>query len=155
MLRTTNKARGTVYSCGNGGSASTASHFVNDLMKMTGGNAVCLADNTALLTALANDASYASVFSAQLLYAARANDLLVVFSGSGDSPNILNAVKEAHELRMPVIALSGGTGGQLRNLAATQTLVVDSANMQIIEDVHLAISHMLCQAAGKPSSSTS
>lgn len=113
---------GTVFVAGNGGSAATASHWVNDLGKATkvSGRShvriMSLSDNVSWLTALANDEGYDRVFSGQLENFAGPGDVLVVISASGNSPNLLRAVELANERAMSTIALVGFDGGALRSM---------------------------------------
>ena len=115
-------AGGTVFVAGNGGSAATASHWVNDLGKATkvSGRAmmrvVCLSDNTPWLTALGNDEGYDRVFSGQLENFAVAGDLLVVISASGNSPNLVRAVELAAARSVTTVALLGFDGGALKSM---------------------------------------
>jgi len=119
-LRRTRDADGTVYVAGNGGSASTASHWTNDLGKATKASGrgymrvMCLSDNVSWLTALANDEGYEWVFSGQLENFAGPGDMLVVLSASGNSPNLLRAVDLALERGVVTVALLGFDGGALK-----------------------------------------
>jgi D-sedoheptulose 7-phosphate isomerase len=143
----------TIFFFGNGGSASTASHFVVDIAKGTrrslaagplGARFRCLAlnDNVPSVMAWANDASYDRIFAEQLRGLAVRGDVAVAISGSGNSPNVLEAVKVAHELGVTVIGLTGIGGGKLKEMADVP-LVVPSASMQHTEDVHLVVLHFL------------
>ena len=138
----------TIFFFGNGGSASTASHFVCDIGKATirgdGKRFKCLAlvDSVESVTAWANDAEYAKVFSEQLRGLAVKGDVAVGISGSGNSPNVLRAMELAHELGLRTVALTGMGGGKLKGLAEIP-IVVPSNSMQHIEDVHLLICHVL------------
>ena len=120
-LRRTRDADGTVYLAGNGGSASTASHWANDLGKATkaSGRAfmrvMCMSDNVSWLTALANDEGYERVFSGQLENFAGEGDMLVVISASGNSPNLLAAVDLAQQRGVVTVALLGFDGGALKD----------------------------------------
>jgi len=138
----------TIFFFGNGGSASTASHFVVDIGKATirGDGArfrcVALVDNVESVTAWANDAEYSRVFSEQLKGLAQRGDVAVGISGSGNSPNVLEAVKTARALGLSTVGLTGMGGGKLKDLVDVP-LVVPSNSMQHIEDVHLLICHLL------------
>lgn len=140
--------KGIIYTIGNGGSASTASHMANDLSNSVvflGANRAktfCLADNIPTITAIANDYSYDDVFSKQLHGLINKNDLLIAISGSGNSKNILNAVSYANNINTKVIAITGFDGGELKNMAKI-SINVPVNNMQISEDIHLLISHLL------------
>ncbi len=143
----------TIFFCGNGGSSSTASHFVVDIAKVTASRPApgggprrfkCLAlnDNTPSVTAWANDADYSKVFAEPLKNLASRGDVLVAISGSGNSPNVLEAVHAAKEIGVTVIGLTGIGGGKLKGLADV-ALVVPSQSMQHTEDVHLLVLHFL------------
>lgn len=137
-----------VFTLGNGGSASTASHMAADLAKNTIGpnmrrfHVVSLNDNTATLTALANDLGYENVFSEQLKNLIRAGDVLIAISASGKSPNVVNAVRYAQERSAEVAAVLGFDGGTAAVLADL-AIVVPSDHYGIIEDVHLVINHII------------
>jgi D-sedoheptulose 7-phosphate isomerase len=138
----------TIFFFGNGGSASTASHFVVDIGKATirgdgkRFRCVALVDNVESVTAWANDAEYAKVFSEQLKGLAVPGDVAFGISGSGNSPNVLEACKVARTLGLSTIGLTGMGGGKLKDLVDVP-LVVPSNSMQHIEDVHLLVCHLL------------
>lgn len=121
-LRRARDEGATIFVAGNGGSASTASHLVNDLSKAARGphaptlRVVGLADNIAWLTALANDEGYERVFAGQLENLARPGDVLLLISASGNSPNLLRAVEHARDAGVETIALLGFDGGALRSM---------------------------------------
>ena len=137
-----------VFVVGNGGSAATASHFAVDLGKGASLNAerrfrvLSLTDNVPWLTALGNDLSYEDVFVEQLKNYARAGDLLLAISGSGNSENVLRAVRYANSIGCRTIGLAGFAGGKLRE-QAQECLVVDSDHMGRIEDGHFVIQHLI------------
>ena len=139
--------RSQVFVAGNGGSASTASHMVNDFMKgvaKDGGRGlrvVCLSDSVAVITAIANDHEYTEIFSGQLAELAQPDDVLVIFSGSGNSPNVVRAALEARKLKMTTVAFLGMGGGRLSQLVDV-SVVVPSDEYGPIEDVHLAFNHL-------------
>jgi D-sedoheptulose 7-phosphate isomerase len=143
---------GQIFVFGNGGSAATASHMACDLGKNTavhGAPRLCvhsLVDNTALLTALANDLGYEAIFSEQLLQAPlQATDLVIAISGSGNSPNVLAGVATARAVGARTVAITGFDGGRLAP-AVDVALVVASGCMEIVEDVHLVINHAITTA---------
>ena len=103
---------------------------------------VALTDNLALMTAWSNDVAYDEVFAAQLENLAHPDDVLIAISGSGNSPNVLRAVEIARGLGMITVGLSGFSGGKLRDLVDLP-IVVPSDSMQQIEDVHLALCHLM------------
>jgi D-sedoheptulose 7-phosphate isomerase len=137
-----------VFVVGNGGSSSTASHMAADLAKNTIGpnmkrlRIMSLNDNAAIMTALANDLGYENVFSEQLTNLIQAGDVLVVVSASGNSPNVLNAMRYARSQSAEVIGLLGFDGGAAAGLADI-ALVVDSEHYGVVEDIHLIINHIL------------
>lgn len=139
-----------VFILGNGGSSSTASHMAADLGKNTIGTnmrrfrVMSLNDNTALLTALANDLGYEHVFAEQLVNLVRPGDVLVVLSASGNSPNVLTAIRYAREQCAEVIAFLGFDGGEAAKISDV-ALVVPSASYGIVEDSHLIINHILVE----------
>jgi D-sedoheptulose 7-phosphate isomerase len=138
----------TVFIAGNGGSASTASHWANDLNKGTivAGQhrfrAIALTDNVPLITAWSNDTAYDRVFVEQMANFLRPRDVLVAISGSGNSPNIIAAVRWARGAGAVTIGLTG-SGGRLGALV-DHGVAVPSTVMEQIEDVHLTLSHALC-----------
>jgi D-sedoheptulose 7-phosphate isomerase len=137
-----------VFTLGNGGSASTASHMAADLAKntiernMRRFRILSLNDNTSLLTALANDLGYEHVFTEQLKNLIRAGDVLVAISASGNSPNVVGAIECARERSAEVAAIVGFGGGRAAELADL-AIVVESSHYGIVEDLHLVINHVL------------
>ncbi|HYA54656.1 MAG TPA: SIS domain-containing protein [Thermoplasmata archaeon] len=142
----------TIFFFGNGGSASTASHFVTDIAKVAGGTkehgpgkryrCLSLNDNVPGLTAWANDTNYAEVFAGPLRALAQKGDVVVAISGSGNSPNVLEAVRAAKSMGLTTIGLTGMGGGKLKDLVDVP-LVVPSNSMQHTEDTHLITCHIL------------
>jgi len=138
----------SIFVCGNGGSAATASHFVCDMVKGASyGRArrfriQALSDPLPTLMAYANDVSYDHVFVEQLKNFAGGGDVLVALSGSGNSPNVLRAVEYANSIGCYTIGLSGGDGGQLAALTRL-SIQVPAPHMGRIEDAHLVICHMI------------
>ncbi|MCS6801471.1 MAG: SIS domain-containing protein [Chloroflexota bacterium] len=138
----------TVFLCGNGGSAATASHFATDLQKSTrvGGQppvrAIALNDNVSVLTAWANDVDYCRVFAEPLATFARPGDVLVAISASGNSPNVLEAVATAEALGLTIIGLTGFDGGALRS-RSTISIHIPVHSYEIAEDIHLMVCHLI------------
>lgn len=136
-----------IFTCGNGGSAVTAVHFAADLQKgaMADGKPVidseCLCDNIARFSAWANDTSYADVFVEAMRGRVKEGSVLIAISGSGNSPNVLNAVEAAKALGATTIGLTGFDGGRLKDLVDI-CIVVPSRSMEQIEDVHLVLCHL-------------
>jgi D-sedoheptulose 7-phosphate isomerase len=139
-----------VFFCGNGGSAGNAVHLANDYIygvaKRTGGGirAVALSANPAVMTCLANDVGYDSIYSEQLAVLANEGDLLVTLSGSGNSPNILKVLKQAKAMKVKSYAILGYAGGKAKVLADV-ALHFPVDDMQIAEDLQLVVGHMLMQ----------
>ncbi len=141
----------TVYIVGNGGGASTATHMASDLAKTAsvdgtpGVRTLALADNTALLTAWANDACYEEAFAAPLRHLVRPGDVLIALSASGNSPNVVRAVEAARERGATTIGLLGFGGGRLREQVDVCVLVPADAYGPA-EDAQLVINHALTTA---------
>ncbi|HTD22905.1 MAG TPA: SIS domain-containing protein [Terriglobales bacterium] len=139
-----------VFLFGNGGSAALASHLACDLGKGTTiadkpqqrFRVLSLTDNTALITAWANDTSYDQIFAEQLRNFVQCGDIAFGISGSGSSPNVLLALKAAREAGAINIGLTGFKGGKMRELCDL-CMIIPSDNMQIIEDLQLSIAHSL------------
>ena len=140
-----------VFICGNGGSAATASHFVNDLNKganaagMPRFRALSLVDNVPLMTAWSNDTSYEQALAEPLRNLARPGDLLIGISCSGNSANVLQAVEYAQEVGMQTIALTGSPGGRLAGMVDLPVVVPNRCTEQV-EDVHMFLEHALVSA---------
>jgi len=137
-----------VYIFGNGGSASTASHFVNDFNKGVsagldrGFRFYCLNDNVATVMAVANDLSYDQVFALQLRNYLRDGDLVIAISGSGNSPNVLRAIEYAQTRAVETVGLVGYGGGRLKELV-DHCVHVPVDDMQKVEDLHLVVNHIM------------
>lgn len=140
----------TIFVIGNGGSAANASHFAQDISKGVfmekpverGIKALSLTDNVAYITALGNDNGYHTVFSAQLNTFANEGDFLVAISGSGNSKNILDAVRIARQKNMFVIGVTGFDGGELKK-ASDFSVHVPLNDMCSVESVHSVIFHTI------------
>lgn len=145
-----------VFFLGNGGSAATATHVAEDLQKgikeTTGKRfkVLSLTDNTPLICAWANDNGYDCVFAEQLDSFIEPGDVVVAISGSGNSPNVIKAVQKANEMGAITIGWSGFAGGKLAQVAQ-KSIVVNSDNMQRIEDVHLVLGHLIFSVMMKQS----
>lgn len=137
-----------IFVCGNGGSASTASHFACDIVKGASFNRparfriMALTDSLPTMTAYANDVGYDCVFAEQLKNFAQPGDVVMAISGSGNSPNVLRAVEYANEAGCKTIALTGRDGGKLGPLAQLN-IQVPVPHMGRIEDAHMIICHMI------------
>ena len=146
------KTGGTVYIAGNGGSASTASHFATDigigsLNRANPVRSLSLCDNTAAITAIANDMDYSSIFAQQLKLLGKQGDLLIVISASGNSDNLIKAVEVASALGMESHSLTGFDGGKLKQLTLGQNIHVETPKgaYGLVEDAHLAICHVITE----------
>lgn len=139
----------TIFFAGNGGSASTCSHFANDLGKAAsvagrpGFRVVSLTDNVALLTALANDEGYDAIFTGQMRHLFTKHDVLVVISAAGNSPNVVQAAHLARERGGSVVALVGFDGGVLSRIADVVVHVAtEKGEYGPVEDIHLVLNHI-------------
>jgi len=144
-------AGGTTFLIGNGGSAATASHMMNDLLKCTlvpgqpRFRAIALTDNVPSMTAFANDLSYEDIFIEPLQALLKPGDTLVALSGSGNSPNVLRAIAYAKETGATTIGLCGDTGGKLARLADL-SVCIPAARIGQQEDGHLILNHTIALA---------
>ena len=142
--------RASIFVLGNGGSASTASHFACDLGKNVPGpsgrrfKVVALTDNISVITAWANDTNFDRVFAEQLENLVEAGDVVVAISGSGNSPNVLRAAELARDRGATTVGFTGFEGGRLKPLCDV-CVVVPSDQMEQIEDAHLALQHLVCR----------
>lgn len=144
---------GKVLACGNGGSAADAQHFAAELlnrfeMERPPLAAIALTTDSSTLTSIANDYSYGEVFSKQVRALGHPGDVLLALSTSGNSPNVLEAVRAAHDRQMDVVALTGRGGGAMAGLL-TETdihICVPSDVTARIQEVHILALHCLCDA---------
>ena len=143
-----------VFIFGNGGGSATSSHFVCDLAKgtVTTGKprlkAVSLSDNIPLITAWANDTDYTNTFGEQLKNLVEEGDVVIGLSGSGMSPNVINAFRVANKAGAISVLLSGYNGGEAVHVADT-SIIVPSEDMQHIEDIHLMLCHIVFRMVRK------
>lgn len=148
LILATKKSGKRVYTAGNGGSAATASHMCNDLMKgarvlgREGFRAVCLNDSTPIVTCLANDFAYEDIYSIQLRTYADPGDLLIVFSGSGNSPNIVKGLQTAKEMGLTTIGFGGRDGGKMKAFC-DEILIAPTDSMEQLEDMHMLYEHAI------------
>lgn len=150
IIRSARDRGAFIYIAGNGGSSSTASHWVNDLGKATKRcgrpplKVMCLSDNTAWFSALSNDEGYERSFAGQLENFASTGDLLICLSASGNSANLLRAAELARSRGVTTVALVGFDGGALKTLADVAIWVpTDRGTYEIVEDVHSVICHAI------------
>ena len=137
-----------VWVCGNGGSAASAAHVGCDFGKTAAKpgvkplKCVSLSDNTAFMTAIGNDLSFAETFSRQLENVVAAGDVVLLITGSGNSPNLLRAAELARARKAKVVGLLGFDGGKLKPLC-DESLLIPSDQYGVIEDMHMAVAHIL------------
>ena len=139
---------GTLFFAGNGGSAADAQHIAAEYVvryqtTRPGLSAVALTTDTSVLTACANDLGFDEVFARQVESLARPGDLLVLHSTSGESPNVIRAAQAAKARGVPVVAFLGKSGGELKGIADV-SLVIPSDETARIQELHLAIEHIIC-----------
>ena len=146
------KTESTVYIAGNGGSASTASHFATDigigsLNRANPVRSVSLCDSSEAITAIANDMDYSYIFAQQLKLLGKPGDLLIVISASGNSENLLKAVEVASKLKIESHSLTGFDGGKLKQLTIGRNIHVETPKgaYGLVEDAHLAICHVITE----------
>lgn len=138
----------SVLICGNGGSAANAMHLANDFLygisssHKPGLRIVALSANPSVMTCLANDEGYEKIFSLQLAVHGRPRDILIVLSGSGNSPNIIHVLEQAHAQGIRSFAILGFTGGRAKEIADVP-IHFPVSDMQISEDLQLIVGHML------------
>jgi len=140
----------SIYACGNGGSATQAAHFATELVgrfKLDRPSlpVFSLADNTGLLTSLGNDYAFEDVFARQIAGIGRPGDCLFALSTSGRSPNIVRACRAAQERGVRVVAMTGAGGGDMAAHAEI-TIAVGVTDTPLVQELHLAILHMICRA---------
>ncbi|WP_119680527.1 D-sedoheptulose 7-phosphate isomerase [Indioceanicola profundi] len=143
------RAGDKIMFCGNGGSAADAQHLAAELLGRYLVNrralpAIALTTDSSALTAIANDFGFDEVFSRQVQGLGRPGDVLVTISTSGNSPNILQAVQAAREIGIVTIGLTGSSGGRMADLCDV-CLRVPSAHTPRIQEMHIAVGHMLCE----------
>jgi len=144
-------AGGTVFTCGNGGSAAEALHLAEELVGFyrdharRAHRAVCLAADPTALTCIANDAGFDEIFARPLGALGRPDDLLVALSTSGNSPNVVRALETARAGGLVTAGLLGGDGGRARPLC-DHAIVVDAPDGGSVQEGHLVLVHLLCEA---------
>ncbi len=150
LLRACLQHDGIIYTCGNGGSAAIANHLLCDFHKgiQTGTKikprVVSLSSHLELITAIANDISYDEIFVYQLKTMARAGDLLMTISSSGNSENIVRAAQWAKQNNIPTISLVGFSGGRSSTIADV-AIHVAAENYGVVEDIHQSVMHLFAQ----------
>jgi len=149
MVENTRSGDGSIHFIGNGGSAATPSHSAGDWSKELGLRTIAHTDNAASMTAWANDTDYTNVFVGQLSTFLREGDMVVAYSGSGDSDNVVNGIHYAKEQGCSTVAvtgnIAGSQGGKIADIADI-SIVVPSGSMERIEDIQLVINHIIKEA---------
>jgi len=142
----------TLYLAGNGGSASTASHFATDigigsLNRTNPVRAVSLCDNSAAITAISNDIDFSSIFEEQLKLLGIPGDLLLVISASGNSDNLIKVVEAAASIGIDTYSLTGFDGGKIKQLTLGKNIHIETPKgaYGLVEDAHLAICHVITE----------
>lgn len=148
MVRETVRGGGTLYFCGNGGSAADAQHLATEyVVRYTRTRraypAIALTTDTSLLTAAGNDLGFEEIFARQIDALAKAGDLLIIHTTSGNSPNLLRAAQAARAKGVPVLALSAKNGGKLKALA-THSVIVPTNRTDRAQELQLCIQHVIC-----------
>tara|TARA_B110000444_G_scaffold101925_1_gene96247 strand:- start:593 stop:1162 length:570 start_codon:yes stop_codon:yes gene_type:complete len=154
LMIDTIKSKNKILWCGNGGSAADAQHLSTELMGGMGNfdrkpiPSIALTTDSSFLTAWSNDNDFSSIFSRQIQGLGSPNDLLVAITTSGNSENIINAIKQAKYKNLKTIVLTGLDGGKINNLADI-TINVPSKNTQRIQESHIMIGQILCELLEK------
>ena len=148
LVEDTVRARGTLFFCGNGGSAADAQHLATEYVVRYMRNrraypAIALTTDSSLLTAASNDFGFEHVFARQIQALAKPGDLLIVHSTSGASPNVLRAAEAARERGVPVLAFTARDGGPLRELA-DHSVIIPTERTDRAQELHLCIEHIIC-----------
>jgi D-sedoheptulose 7-phosphate isomerase len=150
MVQDTVSRGGTLFFCGNGGSAADAQHMATEYVVRYMRNrraypAIALTTDTSLLTAAGNDIGFENVFARQVEALARAGDLLIIHSTSGNSPNVLRAAEAAQAKGVQVLAFSARDGGALKALA-NHSVIIPTSRTDRAQELHLCIEHVICDA---------
>jgi D-sedoheptulose 7-phosphate isomerase len=153
MVRVTVKGGGTLFFCGNGGSAADAQHLATEyVVRYTRTRraypAVALTTDTSLLTAAGNDFGFEEIFARQVDALAKPGDLLIIHTTSGNSPNLLRAAEAATAKGVPVLAMSAKDGGKLKALA-THNVIIPTDRTDRAQELQLCIQHAICDAVEK------
>lgn len=150
LLEKSHNSNSTIYILGNGGSAATASHMENDLgiglkiRNIRNFNVQSLSDNSSVCTAIANDIGYENIFYTQLKNNIKEEDLVIAISCSGNSKNIIKAVKYAKKMNSKIIGMTGFDGGELRTLSDVNFHIeTEKGEYGLVEDAHMILDHLL------------
>jgi D-sedoheptulose 7-phosphate isomerase len=150
LVRETVRGGGTLFFCGNGGSAADAQHLATEyvvryMKQRRAYPAVALTTDTSLLTAAGNDLGFDEIFARQVEALARAGDLLIIHSTSGNSPNVLRAAEAAHAKQVKVLSFAARDGGRLKALS-DHTVIVPTDRTDRAQEIHLCMEHAICEA---------
>ncbi len=148
LMRTTVRTGGTLYFCGNGGSAADAQHMATEYVvryarKRRAYPAIALTTDTSLLTAAGNDLGFDEIFARQVEALGKPGDLLIIHTTSGDSPNVLRAAEAARAKGVATLAFSARDGGALKALV-DHSVIVPTAQTSRAQEIHLCIEHLIC-----------
>jgi D-sedoheptulose 7-phosphate isomerase len=149
MVQATVRRGGTLYFCGNGGSAADAQHLATEyvvryMRKRRAYPAVALTTDSSLLTAAGNDLGFEEIFARQIEALAKPGDLLIIHSTSGSSPNVLRAAEAARERGVAVLAFSARDGGKLAGMV-DHSVIVPTDRTDRAQEIHLCIEHLICE----------
>ena len=148
IVKSTINSGNKIFMCGNGGSAANASHSAGDWSKEIGARTICLSDNITAMTAWANDSDYSDIFSSQINTYYEKGDIMMAYSGSGNSKNVIEAVQTFNQLGGITIGITGNYnglgGGRLVNESKI-SVVFDTESMERIEDLQLILNHIIKQ----------
>lgn len=149
MVRETLRSGGTLFFCGNGGSAADAQHLSTEYVVRYMRNrralrAVALTTDTSILTAAGNDLGFEEIFARQVEALGREGDLLIIHSTSGSSPNVLHAARAAHAQGMRVLSFSARDGGELKGLS-DHCIVIPTDRTDRAQELHLCLEHVICE----------
>ena len=151
QINKTLNSKNIVFSCGNGGSASQASHFTTELIvrfkkeyERKAHNSICLGSEMAMLTAIGNDYGFEHIFSRELEGLGKKNDCIILFSTSGNSKNVIKAADKAKNLKIKAISITGNDGGQLKKKTGLN-INIESNDTARIQECHLYIIHLLIE----------
>ncbi len=149
MVRETLEGGGTLFFCGNGGSAADAQHLATEyvvryMRERRALPAIALTTDSSLLTAAANDLGFEHIFERQIEALVKRGDLVIIHSTSGNSPNVVLAARAARSKGAGVLALSAGDGGALR-AAADHTILVPTSRTDRAQEIHLCVQHAICE----------
>jgi D-sedoheptulose 7-phosphate isomerase len=149
MVEETVRRGGTLFFCGNGGSAADAQHMATEYVvryrrERRAYPAIALTTDTSLLTAAGNDIGFERVFERQIEALAKPGDLLIIHSTSGNSPNVLRAAEAARARGVPVLAFSARDGGALRDIA-DHSVVIPTERTDRAQELHLCVEHIICE----------